>query len=328
MPNPPSLGTRADARRWNGAKASAPRGQGRSPLPGFGIALGFTLLYLSLLILVPIAAVFAKSAGLSWEAIWKIASAPRTLAAFKLSLWASGAAALINAVFGLVVAWVLERYEFPDGGWSTPWSICRSRCRPPSPASLSPPSTPERLARPPVARAGHRGAYTPIGVVLALTFIGCRSSCARAAGAARLRTALEEAAASLGATRRRPPAGDPPELLPAVISGCVLAFARALGEYGSVIFIAGNMPLKSEITPLLIMIKLEQFDYAGATTIASMFLLLSFGILFSANVLAWRRGRRWAAPRWHRWRRTSAPARRSPNTPRRAPGDSAWRSSF
>jgi len=299
MPNPPSLGTRADARRWNGAKASAPRGQGRSPLPGFGIALGFTLLYLSLLILVPIAAVFAKSAGLSWEAIWKIASAPRTLAAFKLSLWASGAAALINAVFGLVVAWVLERYEFPgrrlvDALVDLPFALPTAVAG----IALATVYSPKGWLGRPLHALGIEAAYTSIGVVLALTFVGLPFVVRTVQPVLRgFDTALEEAAASLGATRaqtlRRVIL---PELLPAVISGCVLAFARALGEYGSVIFIAGNMPLKSEITPLLIMIKLEQFDYAGATTIASMFLLLSFGILFSANVLAWRRGRRLAAP--------------------------------
>jgi sulfate transport system permease protein len=272
---------------------------GRAPLPGFGLALGFTLLYLSLLVLVPLAAVFAKSATSTWEALWKVATSPRTLAAFRLSLWASAAAAAINAVFGLVVAWVLERYDFParrlvDALVDLPFALPTAVAG----IALATVYGPKGWLGKPLLALGVESAFTPLGVVIALVFVGLPFVVRTVQPVLRgLDVALEEAAASLGASRRQTLVRVIlPELVPALVSGCVLAFARALGEYGSVIFIAGNMPLKSEITPLLIMIKLEQFDYAGATTVASMFLLLSFGLLFGANVLAWRRGRRLAAP--------------------------------
>jgi sulfate transport system permease protein len=270
------------------------RFRGGSVLPGFGLSLGFTLLYLGLMILIPLSTVFLKTTTMTWSAFWATISGPRALAAYRLSLGASFAAAAINLVFGLLVAWVLERYTFPgrrliDALVDLPFAL------PTAVAGIS-------LATL-YAKNGWIGrwldplgvevAYTRLGVVVALTFIGLPFVVRTVQPVlADLDPEVEEAAASLGAGRwqtiRRVIF---PELLPAALTGFVLAFARALGEYGSVIFIAGNMPMKSEITPLLIMIKLEQYDYAGATAIALVFLLVSFCLLLLINLLAWRRGR-------------------------------------
>jgi sulfate transport system permease protein len=271
------------------------RFRGGSVLPGFGLSLGFTLLYLALMILIPLSTVFLKTATMTWSAFWETVTGPRALAAFRLSLGASFVAASINAVFGLLVAWVLERYPFPgrrlvDALVDLPFAL------PTAVAGIA-------LATL-YAKNGWIGrwldplgvevAYTRLGVIVALTFIGLPFAVRTVQPVlADLEPEVEAAAASLGADRlqtfRRVIL---PELLPAVMTGFVLAFARALGEYGSVIFIAGNMPMRSEITPLLIMIKLEQFDYAGATAIALVFLLVSFSLLLSINFLTWRRGRR------------------------------------
>ena len=276
-------------------KKSGRRFRGGSVLPGFGLSLGFTLLYLGLLILIPLSTVFLKTATMTWSGFWQTVSGARALAAYRLSLGAAFAAASINAVFGLLVAWVLERYSFPgrrlvDALVDLPFAL------PTAVAGIA-------LATL-YAKNGWIGrwldplgvevAYTRLGVVVALTFIGLPFVVRTVQPVlADLDPEVEEAAASLGAGRwqtfRRVLF---PELLPAALTGFVLAFARALGEYGSVIFIAGNMPMKSEIVPLLIMIKLEQFDYAGATAIALVFLLVSFSLLLLINLLAWRRGRR------------------------------------
>jgi sulfate transport system permease protein len=273
------------------------RFRGGSVLPGFGLALGFTLLYLSLVILIPVSTVFLKTATLTWEAFWHKVTAPRALAAYGLSFQAAFVAALVNCGFGVLVAWVLERYPFPgrrfvDALVDLPFAL------PTAVAGIALASIyagngwmGSRLAP-----LGIHVAYTRLGVIVALTFIGLpfvvRTVQPVLAG---LDPEVEEAAASLGAGRaqtfRRVIL---PELLPAVATGFVLAFARGLGEYGSVIFIAGNMPMKSEITPLLIMIQLEQYDYAGATAIAMVFLLASFSLLLLINVLTWRHGRRLA----------------------------------
>jgi sulfate transport system permease protein len=273
------------------------RFRGGSVLPGFGLALGFTLLYLSLVILIPISAVFLKTATLTWEAFWHKVAAPRTLAAFRLSFLAAFAAAVINSVFGLLVAWVLERYRFPgrkllDAMVDLPFAL---------------PTAVAGIALVTIyANNGWIGqwleplgiqvAYAPLGIVVALTFIGLPFVVRTVQPVlADLDPEVEEAAASLGAGRfktfRRVIL---PELLPALATGFVLAFARGLGEYGSVIFISSNMPSKTEITPLLIMIQLEQYDYAGATAIASVFLCASFSLLLLINILTWRRGRRLA----------------------------------
>ena len=269
--------------------------RGGSVLPGFGLSLGFTLLYLALLILIPLSTVFLKSATLTWTAFWETVTGPRALAAYRLSLGAAFIAASINAVFGLLVAWVLERYSFPgkrlvDAIVDLPFAL------PTAVAGIA-------LATL-YAKNGWIGrwldplgievAYTPLGVVVALTFIGLPVVVRTVQPVlADFDPEVEEAAASLGANRlqtfRRVMF---PELLPALMTGFVLAFARAMGEYGSVIFISGNMPMKSEITPLLIMIKLEQFDYAGATAVALVFLIFSFALLLLINFLTWRRSRR------------------------------------
>jgi len=273
------------------------RFSGGSVLPGFGLSLGFTLLYLALIILIPLSTILLKTFDLTWAVFWSTVSAPRSLAAYRLSVGASCIAGAINAVFGLLVAWVLERYEFPgrrilDALVDLPFAL------PTAVAGIALASVYAgngwlgRWLEP----IGIKLAYQPLGVVVALTFIGLPFVVRTVQPVLRdFDPEVEEAAASLGAGRwqtfRRVML---PELLPAVSTGFVLAFARALGEYGSVIFIAGNMPLRSEITPLLIMIKLEQFDYAGATAIALVFLLVSFSLLFVINFLAWRRGRQGA----------------------------------
>jgi sulfate transport system permease protein len=268
---------------------------GGSPLPGFGLALGFTLLYLGLMVMIPLSTVFLKTATMTWTAFWATVSGPRALAAYRLSLGASFIAATINVVFGLLVAWVLERYSFPgrrliDAFVDLPFALPTAVAGIALATIYAKNGWVGRWLEP----LGLHVAFTPLGVVVALTFIGLpfvvRTVQPVLAG---LDPEVEEAAASLGAGRwqtfRRVIL---PELLPAATTGFVLAFARALGEYGSVIFIAGNMPMRSEITPLLIMIKLEQYDYAGATAIAMVFLIAAFALLFLVNFLAWRRNRR------------------------------------
>jgi len=245
---------------------------------------------------VPLSAAFLKTFTMTWPAFWDAVTAPRVVASYRLTFGASFAAAFVNAVFGLVVCWVLVRYDFParrfvDALVDLPFAL---------------PTAVAGIALTALYSGNgwigqwlpFKVSFTPVGVWVALTFIGLPFVVRTLQPVLEdLQKEVEEASAILGASRWQTfTRVILPILTPALLTGFALAFARALGEYGSVIFIAGNMPLKSEITPLLIMIKLEQFDYAGATTIASMFLLLSFGILFSANVLAWRRGRRLAAP--------------------------------
>ena len=270
----------------------------RRVLPGFGLSLGFTLAYLSLIVLIPLSAVFIMSAGMGWEAYWKAATAPRVVASYKLSFGASLLAAAINVVFGLILAWGLVRYTFPgkklvDALIDLPFAL---------------PTAVAGIALTAIyAQNGWLGqwfapfdiriAFTPIGIVIALVFIGLPFVVRTVQPVLEdLETEFEEAAASLGASRlqtfRRVVF---PTLIPALLTGFALAFARAVGEYGSVIFIAGNMPFVSEITPLMIITKLEQYDYPGATAIASVMLILSFVLLLIINGLqAWssRRGGR------------------------------------
>jgi len=270
------------------------RRRGNHVLPGFGLAMGFTLLYLSLIVLLPLSTVLLKSLTLTWSAFWATVTAPRTLAAYRLSLLAALGAAVLNVVFGIVVAWVLERYRFPgrrlvDALVDLPFALPTAVAGIALASIYSPNGWLGQWLEP----LGIHVAYTPLGVVVALTFIGLPFVVRTVQPVlADLDTEVEEAAASLGATRattfRRIIF---PELVPAAATGFVLAFARGLGEYGSVIFIAGNMPMRSEITPLLLMIKLEQYDYPGATAIALVFLTLSFGLLLLVNLLAWRRSR-------------------------------------
>ncbi|WP_077034649.1 sulfate ABC transporter permease subunit CysT [Pelomonas sp. KK5] len=261
-------------------------------LPGFDLALGFALLYLSLIVLIPLSAAFFKTFTLTWQQFLDATTTPRVLASYRLTFLASLAAALINAVFGLLLAWVLVRYEFPfrrivDALVDLPFAL---------------PTAVAGIALTALwAQNGWLGqwlpfkvAFTPLGVWVALVFIGLPFVVRTVQPVLEdMRTDLEEAAATLGATRwqsvRRVVL---PALTPALLTGFALAFARALGEYGSVIFIAGNMPMVSEITPLLIITKLEQYDYAGATALAVVMLVASFLLLLVINLLqAWVRRR-------------------------------------
>lgn len=266
----------------------------RVALPGFRLTLGFTLSYLGLLVLIPLAALLLKALALNWAQFVELVSSPRALAAYRLSFGAALTAASINAVFGLLLAWVLERYGFPgrrfiDGLVDLPFALPTAVAGIALTAVYSGNGWLGRY----LESAGVRVAYTRLGVVVALTFVGLPFVVRTVQPVLRdLPLTFEEAATSLGAGRgqifRRVLL---PELLPAVATGFTLALARGLGEYGSVIFIAGNMPMESEITPLLIMIKLDEFDYAGATAIALLFLLASFVVLLAFNLVSLRSGR-------------------------------------
>jgi sulfate transport system permease protein len=260
-------------------------------LPGFNLALGFTVLYLSLVVLIPLSAVFLKTFSLTWDQFWTAVTAPRVLASYRLTFGASFAAGMINAVFGLLVAWVLVRYEFPgkklvDALVDLPFALPTAVAG----ITLATIYAKNGWVGQFLAPLGVKVAFTPLGVIVALTFIGLPFV---------VRTIqpiledfpkeMEEAAASLGATRVQTfVMVILPSIGPALLTGFALAFARAVGEYGSVIFIAGNIPMVSEITPLLIITKLEQYDYAGATSIAVAMLVVSFLLLLAINVLqAW-----------------------------------------
>jgi sulfate transport system permease protein len=266
-----------------------------SVLPGFGLALGFTVLYLSLIVLIPLSAAFIKTAGMSWEAFWNTVSAPRVLASFELSFGAALIAAVINAVFGLIVAWVLVRYRFAgkkliDALVDLPFALPTAVAGIALTAVYSSRGWIGQFLEP----NGIKVAFTPLGVVVALTFIGLPFVVRTVQPVlADLERELEDAASSLGATRWQTFVRVIlPAILPALITGFALAFARGVGEYGSVIFIAGNMPMKSEIAPLLIITKLEQYDYAGATAIAVVMLVASFLLLLAINGLQWWARRR------------------------------------
>jgi sulfate/thiosulfate transport system permease protein len=259
-----------------------------SVLPGFGLALGFTVFYLSLIVLLPLATLFWKSAGLGWSGFVQAVTAPRVVASYKLTFGAALAAAAVNGVFGLIVTWVLVRYRFPgrrlmdalvDFPFALPTAVAG--------ITLTTLYAPNGWLGEPLARLGIKAAFTPLGITIALTFIGLpfvvRTLQPVLEG---LDPEVEEAAASLGASRLQTIVRVVlPALFPAWLTGVALAFARALGEYGSVVFIAGNMPMKTEITPLLIITKLEQYDYAGATAIAVVTLVASFTMLLAINRL-------------------------------------------
>ncbi|PTM58754.1 sulfate ABC transporter permease subunit CysT [Desmospora activa] len=257
-----------------------------SPLPGFGPTMGFTLLYVSLIVLIPLSAIFIKTIGLGWSDFWNVVTEPRVVASYRLSLLTSLAAAGINVVFGVLVAWVLVRYHFPgkklmDGLVDLPFALPTAIAG----IALTSLYTPNGWLGKWLDPFGIDVAYTPIGITVALTFIGLPFVVRTVQPVLQtLNKEVEEAASSLGAT----PAQTffrviLPELLPAVVTGFVLAFSRALGEYGSVVFISGNMPFKTEIAPLIIMTKLEQFDYEGAAAVAFVMLLLSFILLILIN---------------------------------------------
>jgi sulfate/thiosulfate transport system permease protein len=259
-----------------------------SVIPGFGLTLGFTILALSLVVLLPLAALMLKAFSIGPSAFFEVATAGRVLAALRLSFGAAFIAALINAVFGLLVAWVLVRYDFPgkrllDAMVDLPFALPTAVAGIALAAIYAPNGPIGALAK----LFGLKVAFTPVGVVLALIFIGLPfvvrtvqpvlEECERD---------IEEAAALLGASRLRTVFQVIlPQVYPALLTGVALAFARGVGEYGSVIFIAGNIPMVSEIAPLLIVIKLEEFDYEGATVIATIMLLISFALLFVINAL-------------------------------------------
>ena len=269
----------------------------RSVLPGFGLTMGFTLLYLSLVVLIPLSATFLKTATMSWGQFWSTVTEPRALASYRLSFGASLIGAAINMVFGMLAAWVLVRYSFPgkrvvDAMVDLPFAL------PTAVAGITLTAV--------FARSGWIGshleplgikvAFTPLGVVVALTFIGLPFVVRTVQPVLQdLDAEIEEAAASLGASRWQTVTRVLlPALLPALLTGFALAFARAVGEYGSVIFISGNMPMRTEITPLLIVTKLEQYDYAAATAIGVVMLVMSFALLFIINLLQWWSRRRYA----------------------------------
>ena len=271
------------------------RSRAKNVLPGFGLTLGFTLLYLSLIVLIPLAALLLKSTSLTWGQFWGVVSNPRVLAAYRLSFGAALGAALVNALFGLLLAWVLVRYSFPgrrliDALVDLPFAL---------PTAVAGITLTALFAKTgwlgaPLHALGIDVAYTPLGVMIALTFIGLPFVVRTVQPVLEdLAAEREEAAAMLGASRWQTLRGIVlPELAPALVTGFALAFARATGEYGSIVFISGNMPMKTEIAPLVIITKLEQYDYAGATAVAVVMLAISFTLLLVINLLQGWSGRR------------------------------------
>lgn len=261
-------------------------------IPGFSLTMGYTMIYLSLIVLLPLSMIFLNTLSMSWSEFYETISHPRAVASYKLTFGSAFAAGLINVVFGTIIAWVLIRYEFPgkkivDGLVDLPFAL------PTAVAGIALTSL--------YAPNGWIGqffdfkiAFTPLGIIIALTFIGLPFIVRTVQPVLQnLSSEVEEASASLGANRFQTFTKVIfPELLPAIITGFSLAFARALGEYGSVVFIAGNMPMKTEITPLIIMTKLEQYDYVGATAIATVMLVASFVLLFVINIIQWMTNRK------------------------------------
>lgn len=272
-------------------------------LPGFGLSLGFTLVYLSLLILLPLSGLAFKASSLSFEQFWNVATGERALAAYRVTFGASLVAALINAFFGLIVAWVLVRYPFPgkrlvDSLVNLPFALPTAVAGITLATLYAGNGWIGRFLEP----LGLQIAFTPLGIVVALTFIGLPFVVRTLQPVIEdIEPEVEEAAATLGASRLQTFWRVLlPGIFPALLTGFTLAFSRAVGEYGSVIFIAGNMPLISEITPLLIISKLEQYDVVGATALASVMLAISFVLLLAVNGLQW-----WAANRHHGKERVS-----------------------
>ncbi|EPF5971468.1 sulfate ABC transporter permease subunit CysT [Acinetobacter baumannii] len=260
-------------------------------LPGFGLSLGFTLAYVSFIVLIPLAAVFIKSFGIGWDGLWEILTSERILKSLQLSFSSALIAAFINVVFGLLLAWCLVRYNFPgkrlvDALVDLPFALPTAVAGIALTSLYAPTGWIGQYLEP----LGIQVAYTPIGITLALVFIGIPFIVRTVQPVlSDIETELEEAASALGANRWQTITKIIlPILLPALFTSFALAFARGVGEYGSVIFIAGNQPFKTEIAPLMIISRLEEYDYAGATTIAAVMLVLSFIILFVINLLqAW-----------------------------------------
>ncbi|HWK65923.1 MAG TPA: sulfate ABC transporter permease subunit CysT [Rhizobiaceae bacterium] len=279
---------------------TAPAAAGRrfrtpSVIPGFGLTLGFSLAYLALIILIPLSGLAWRSASLGWAELWSIATGERTMAALKISFGASLIAAAVNVVFGTIVAWVLVRYEFPgrrvvDAMVDLPFALPTAVAGIALTSLYAPNGWIGSLLDP----LGIKVAYTPLGIVIALIFIGLPFVVRTVQPVMEeIDTEVEEAAATLGANRFQTITRVlAPGLAPAVVTGFALAFARAVGEYGSVIFIAGNLPYVSEIAPLLIVIRLEEYDYAGATAVAAIMLIIAFVMLLVINLLqSWSRRR-------------------------------------
>ena len=261
-----------------------------SVLPGFGLTLGFALFYFSLIVLIPLSGLFVKTSSLTWGQFWHTVTEPRALASYRLTFGASFLGALINGFFGSVVAWVLVRYRFPgrsvvDALVDLPFALPTAVAGITLTAIYSANGWIGQYLEP----LGLKIAFTPLGVLVALTFIGLPFVVRTVQPVLQdLDKEVEEAATTLGANRwQTVRAVIMPELWPALLTGMAMAFARSVGEYGSVIFIAGNMPLKSEITPLLIMTKLEQYDYAGATALGVVMLAASFLLVLMINLLQW-----------------------------------------
>src|SRR5688572_30519936 len=260
----------------------------RSVLPGFRLTLGFTIFYLCAIVLLPLFTLPARTATLGWDAIWQTVSDPRVVASYKLSVGAALMAACINAVFGLLVAWVLARYQFAgkriiDAFIDLPFALPTAVAG----ITLTTLYAPNGWLGAPLANYGVKVAFTPLGITIALVFIGLPFVVRTLQPVIEdLDVEIEEAATSLGASRSYVLTRIIlPYLYPAWLTGFALSFARAIGEYGSVVFISGNMPMRTEISPLLIITKLEQFDYPGATAIAVVMLALSFVMLLVINAL-------------------------------------------
>ena len=282
------LHSRSFSRRVIGILIPVPRFVQNTIIPGFGLTLGFTLFYLSLLVLIPLSALVIKTSGLTWVQFWTTVTDERVVASYKLSFGAALIAAVINVVFGVIVAWVLVRYRFPgraivDALVDLPFALPTAVAGIALTALYAPNGWLGSWLEP----LGIKVAYTPIGVTIALIFIGMPFVVRTVQPVLEeLGKDVEEAAASLGANRWQTILRIiVPELWPAVLTGFALAFARAVGEYGSVVFISGNLPMKTEITPLLIITKLEQYQYSEATAIAVVMLGASFILLLLINLM-------------------------------------------
>jgi sulfate transport system permease protein len=280
---------------FNGTWAASVRFKEPSALPGFGLALGYTLFYLGVIVLLPLAALVAEAAGLGPRGIWAVATEPRVAAALRISFGLALAAALTDCVFGLLIAWVLTRYQFPgrkllDAAVDLPFALPTAVAG----IALATLYAPNGWIGAILADFGIKAAFTPVGIFIALVFVALPFTVRTVQPLiSEIDQSVEEVSATLGASRtqtiRRVII---PMLSPAMLTGFALAFARSVSEYGSVIFIAGNLPYVSEIAPVLIVIKLEEFNYPGATAIAVIMLALAFCVLFAINLIqAWSRRR-------------------------------------
>lgn len=261
---------------------------GRGGLPGFGLTMGYSVLYLSLVVLIPLSALIFNSSGLTWNKLWETVTDPRVMASYKISFLTAAAAGLIDVVLGLLLAWVLVRYTFPgkrifDALIDLPFALPTAVAGVALTAIYARGGWLGQVLEP----LGIKVAFTPIGITVALMFIGIPFVVRTVQPVLEeMENDVEEAAATLGSSRWRTFfTVILPELAPSLLTGFALAFARGIGEFGSVVFISGNMPMKTEIAPLLIMAKLERFDYAGATAVALILLLISFLLLLATNSL-------------------------------------------